>query len=308
MTLAAPQFHRLALLLAALIAAGFASAVRAEEFVKAFPVTSRPTVRVQGGDASVRIITEDTKQVEFRVKYNGYALDKDLQLDARNVGNEFELTEKEISRTKIVIGFARSRSVDIEVRMPREADLDVRTGDGSIEVATVDGNVDVHTGDGGIRAAHLTGRIDLEAHDGSINADSLKGELRLHAGDGAIEARNLDGTCNVSTGDGSIRIDGRFDGLDIRSGDGSVNARAVAGSAMTGPWSIRTGDGPVELAVPKEFKANLDASTGDGHINVDVPVTVQGKISNSSGHGAMNGGGPTLSIRTGDGSIRLNTL
>jgi DUF4097 and DUF4098 domain-containing protein YvlB len=306
MMFATPQLPRLALLLAALLAAGFASAVRAEDFVKSFPVTGRPTVRVQAGDASVRIVTEETKQVEFRVKYSGYTLDKNLYLEARNVGNEFELNERE--KSGITIGIARPKSVDIEVRMPRDADLQVRTGDGNIEVATVNGNVDVHSGDGRIRVAHLTGRIEIEARDGAINADTLKGDLKLHTGDGSIEARNLDGTCNVSTGDGSVRIDGRFDGLDIRSGDGSVNARAVAGSAMTGPWSIRTGDGPVELALPKEFKANLDASTGDGHIDVDLPVTVQGKISKASVRGAMNGGGPTLSIRTGDGSIRLDAL
>ena len=56
----------------------------------------------------------------------------------------------------------------------------------------------------------------------------------------------------------------------------------------------------------KSEQANIDASTGDGHISLGMPVTVEGTFSNSQIHGRMNGGGPALTIHTGDGSIRLS--
>lgn len=305
MHVATPQLTRIALLLAALLAAGFASTVRAEEYVRAFDVKERPTVRVKAGDSNIRVVTSDTPKVEFRVDYDGYTLGKSLFLDARTDGNEVELVER--TKVGLTIGIA-IRHINIVVHMPKEANLTVQTGDGNVEVASLNGGVTIRSGDGNLKVAQLSGVIDIQTHDGAIGADSLKGDLRLHTGDGDITARNLDGLCDASSGDGSIRIDGRFDALHLRSGDGSVRARVGAGSIMSNAWTIRTGDGPVDLGLPSDFKATLDASTGDGRISVDLPVTVRGKFSPSNVHGEMNGGGQTLSIRTGDGSIRLDTI
>jgi len=85
-----------------------------------------------------------------------------------------------------------------------------------------------------------------------------------------------------------------------------VNTSVLPGSKMSSSWSIRTGDGSVDLSLPADFQVNIDASTGDGHISVGLPVTVEGTFSNSQLHGKMNGGGQPLTIHTGDGSIRLS--
>jgi DUF4097 and DUF4098 domain-containing protein YvlB len=136
----------------------------------------------------------------------------------------------------------------------------------------------------------------------------VRGEMRLSTGDGNIDASGLDGRFVASTGDGHLKIDGRFDLLDLRTGDGNVDARAAAGSKMAGSWTVRTGDGNVVLRLPEGFQADLDAHTGDGHISMDFPVTVTGSVGRSSLRGKMNGGGSTLTVRTGDGSIRLERL
>jgi DUF4097 and DUF4098 domain-containing protein YvlB len=75
---------------------------------------------------------------------------------------------------------------------------------------------------------------------------------------------------------------------------------------MSAGWSIKTGDGSVDLEVPGDLQANVEASTHDGHISMGLPLTVEGSFSSSSIHGKLNGGGQTLTIRTGDGSIHLS--
>src|SRR5438876_1293967 len=85
-----------------------------------------------------------------------------------------------------------------------------------------------------------------------------------------------------------------------------VQTCALPISKMATSWTIRTGDGSVDLVLPADFQTNIDASTGDGHISLGVPVTVEGTFSNSQIHGKMNGGGQPLTIHTGDGSIRLS--
>jgi len=280
---------------------------RGEDYNKAFTVARRANVRVDTNDGSVRVSSSDTKQVEFRVEYHGLELGKNLRIDTRQDGDKIELTARMTGHWGFSINFGHSsKDLRIEVRMPKDADLQVETGDGSVQVDTVNGNVNVHTGDGSVRASQLAGTIDLHTSDGSITADTLKGDIRLRSGDGSIEARDLDGKVDADSGDGHIRLAGRFEALNVKTGDGSVDTKVLPGSKMTTSWNIRTGDGSVDILLPPDFQTNIDASTGDGHISLGIPVTVEGTFSSSQIHGKMNGGGQSLTIHTGDGSIRLS--
>jgi hypothetical protein len=290
---------------ALLAAAAIAPSVWAEDVVKTYTVTGRANVRVDTNDGSVRVTTSDTKQVEFRVEYQGLELGKNLHVDARQNGDKVELTARMTGHWGFSWG-NNTRRLHIEVRMPREADLNVETGDGSVQAESINGTVNVHTGDGSVKANALNGTIDLHTSDGSITVDGLKGDIRLRTGDGSIEAHEIDGKVEADTGDGHIRIAGRFDALNVKTGDGSVDTRVQPGSKMTTGWSIRTGDGSVDLVLPGDFQANINATTGDGHISLGIPVTVEGTFSKSEIRGKMNGGGQDLLIHTGDGSIRLS--
>jgi DUF4097 and DUF4098 domain-containing protein YvlB len=278
---------------------------RAEDVVKSFSVAGRANVRVDSNDGSVRVTTGDTKQVEFHVEYHGLELGKDLRVDARQNGDKVELTARVTGHWGFSWG-RTSRGLHIEVRMPRDGDLQVETGDGAVQADSINGTVNIHTGDGSVKANSLNGTIDLHTNDGSITVDALKGDIRLRTGDGSIEARDLDGKVDADSGDGHIRLIGRFDALNVKTGDGSVDTRVLTGSKMVSSWTIRTGDGSVDLVLPADFQTNIDASTGDGHISLGIPVTVEGTFSNSQIHGKMNGGGQPLTIHTGDGSIRLS--
>jgi DUF4097 and DUF4098 domain-containing protein YvlB len=290
---------------ALLAAAAIAPSARAEDVVKTYTVTGRANVRVDTNDGSVRVTTSDTKQVEFRVEYQGLELGKNLRVDSRQDGDKVELTARMTGHWGFSWGH-NSRGLHIEVRMPREADLQVETGDGSVQADSINGTVNVHTEDGSVKANSLSGTIDLHTSDGSITVDGLKGDIRLRTGDGSIEAHDIDGKVEADSGDGHIRIAGRFDALNVKTGDGSVDTRVQAGSKMASSWSIRTGDGSVDLVLPGDFQADINATTGDGHISLGIPVTVEGTFSKSEIRGKMNGGGQPLTIHTGDGSIRLS--
>jgi DUF4097 and DUF4098 domain-containing protein YvlB len=262
---------------------------------------------VETNDGSVRVTSTDAKHVEFHVEYQGYELGKNLRVDSRQEGDRVELIARVTGHWGIQFGWGHnSRRLHIEVRMPREGDLQVSTADGSVETSSINGNVNVHTGDGSVHANSLTGTIDLHTSDGSITVDTLKGDIRLRTGDGSIEARDLDGKVEADSGDGHIRMSGRFEGLNVKTGDGSVDTRVLPGSKMAASWTLRTGDGSVDLALPADFQADINATTGDGHISLGIPVIVEGTFSKSEVRGKMNGGGQPLTIHTGDGSIRLS--
>lgn len=275
------------LTLVAALALCAAASAHAEEWVKTYTISGRARVHVDSNDGAVRITTGDAPQVEFRVVYSGYTVDKDLAITSRQDGDSVEVSARE--RGHWGWGWnGGHRTLRIEVHMPRNADLSVDTGDGSVEADAVKGNVDIHTGDGHIRL------------------EGAQGNIKLRTGDGSIEGRDLDGHLEANSGDGHVTVEGRFDSLDIKTGDGSIHARANPGSKIQTGWNVRTGDGSVDMSLPGDLQANIDASTNDGRISLGIPVTVEGTFSTSQVHGKMNGGGQPLSIHTGDGSIRLS--
>jgi len=263
------------------------SPAHAEEVTKTFSISGRAKVRIQTDDGAVRVSTGDIKQVEIRVEYSGYKLDRDLRISTTQNGDSVDIAAKTTSGSWLSFG-VRHSSLRVEVHMPKDGDLEVTSGDGGVEVAAINGSLNVHTGDG-----HIT-------------VQGARGDMHLRAGDGHIEGRDLDGTLEAATGDGHINVTGRFDSLNLRSGDGSVTARALAGSKVLPSWTIHTGDGSVDLEIPGELQANLEASTHDGHISMGIQVTVEGSFSSSRVQGKINGGGGQVSIHTGDGSIHLS--
>lgn len=270
----------------ALLALSLAATTRAEEITRTYTISGRARVHVETDDGSVRVSTGDIKQVEIRVDYSGYKLDRNLSVNTNQSGDSVDVSVK--THGAFFSWGISHTNLRVEVHMPREADLTVRSGDGSIEVDSLNGNA------------------DLTAGDGHISAQGLRGNIRLHTGDGHIEARGLDGQVDASSGDGHINLEGRFDSLRIKTGDGSVTARANSGSRVNAPWDIHTGDGSVDLEIPGDLQANIEASTHDGHISLGLPVTVEGTFSSSRIQGKLNGGGQPLTIHTGDGSIHLN--
>jgi hypothetical protein len=274
---------------AAILAAALpllAATASAEEITKTFPVTGHAHLRVTTDDGAIRISTGDIHQIEVRVVYSGYKLDHDLHVSATQNGDTVDV-EAKTSGTFFSFGVHHT-NLRVEIHMPKDADLDATAGDGSIEANDVGGS------------------IDAKAGDGSITILGGKGNIRLRTGDGSIEARNLDGNVDATSGDGSIRLEGRFDVVNTRSGDGSVEVRAHQGSRVVSTWNLKAGDGSIDVAIPGDMQATIDASTHDGHISLGIPVTVDGTFTSSRINGKMNGGGQAIVVHTGDGSIHLN--
>jgi hypothetical protein len=246
-----------------------AASARAEDWSKRFTVSGKPEVRIDAGAAAVIVRAGAASVIEALVTTHGWRIGADgVQITERQTGNRVEIGIRTPDRHWDI----GPRSVRLELTVPPELSLDVRTEDGGVSVR------------------------------------GLKGDFRLVTGDGGIEAEALDGTLGAHTGDGGIRVRGRFDALDLRTGDGAVTAAIERGSKMTAPWSVHTGDGSVTLRVFEGFAADIDAQTGDGSISVNLPVATTGDQSGKGLRGKLNGGGATLRVETGDGAIHIDRL
>jgi DUF4097 and DUF4098 domain-containing protein YvlB len=259
------------LLFALLLGAGFAPGAHAASYLKSFAVAGHPHVRVLATNGAVRVTTSDSNQVEFIVTYDRGIVSADLPIDSRQTGDVVEL--RALTRTHSSWwdwSFFEGSHLDIEVRMPRNADLQINTSNGAVSLDTISGSVQVHTS----------------------NA--------------AINARGLDGHCVLTTSNGLVAASGRFQSLEIWSTNAAVSAHAQSGSRMDTGWSIRTTNGGIELAVPSDLKANLTAGTTNGGIMLRLPVAVQGEQRGAQLRGTLGGGGPELFVRTTNAGVRLD--
>jgi DUF4097 and DUF4098 domain-containing protein YvlB len=275
---------------AAALLAIAASPARADQWNKVYKLSGRPDVRVETNDAAIEVTAGDANAVTARVVTTGYAISP--------------------SEVRIERDFQDSNRIEIEVRVPHTGwswgvtNLSVRI---DLTVPRT-ANLNLHSADGHIRANSVTGDVQLESGDGSIEVSDLRGSVRLHTGDGHIEGSGMDGSLDASTNDGHIRVRGRFEALRLESGDGSVTAEVLPGSKLSNNWSIHTGDGSVTVRLADGLAADIEAHTGDGSISSQLPLTVSGILGQHDLRGKLGGGGPTLQIRTGDGSIRLERL
>jgi len=242
--------------------------MRADDWSKTYAISNQPDLRVETSDANLRVDTWDQRTIDVHVSTNHYKIGEGgIRIIEHQNGDNVEI-EIRYPHMNVVFGMHNYR-VDVDIHMPREGRVSLRTGDGSIQLA------------------------------------NFKGNMELESGDGHQEIDGADGNLRARTGDGHIRAMGRFDALELSTGDGRVEARALTGSTMSSSWSVRTGDGSVTLELPATFAADVDLHTSDGHISLDIPVSVEGRLGEKNIHGKINGGGNLLTVHTGDGSIRI---
>src|SRR5215468_12264351 len=105
-------------------------------------------VRIVADDGSVRVTTADIAQVQMRVESRGYDVEKDLDMSMTPRGNEVDIVVK--TRSHFAVFDFASRSLHIDVVIPRDTEVQVDSGDGSVAVEQIAGNLDIRTGDGSV--------------------------------------------------------------------------------------------------------------------------------------------------------------
>lgn len=169
------------------------------------------------------------------------------------------------------------------VRLPEQFDLDLRTGDGDVRVDRSRGTAEIETGDGDLSIGRLSGpSIRLHTSDGDVVADELEAEqIELRTSDGDIRVDRLAGRLDARTGDGDVRIAvARFAGLSVQTSDGDISVEADA-------------------------SIGADVELRGEDLYVDEAFGLSGRVRSRSISGAVNGGGPRLTLGTGDGEVAL---
>jgi DUF4097 and DUF4098 domain-containing protein YvlB len=208
-------------------------------------------------------------------------------------------------------------------------DLNLNTGGGSIKIIAAKGKINAESGGGGVVViSGLQGAV-LETGGGDIQVDRCSGQVKASTGGGSIDLGEIGGKAEIETGGGSIRLTSATGSVHAETSGGSIELNGVpSAQAETGAGGIvakfvstsgeptdsvlETSVGDITVYLSASLKINIRASieVANGHsIHSDFPdlkVTTEGGDwgpKSVSAEGSLNGGGPTLKVRTTTGDI-----
>jgi DUF4097 and DUF4098 domain-containing protein YvlB len=268
--------------------------------VKKFAVSATADVDVETFDGAIEVHSWDRSEVEIEVEKRAMdqSLVDEMKITAEQQGNKIVVKVAGPSSYEsrgIQIGVNFSPSARLRIALPRHTNLSARSNDGAITIEDVNGKVALNTGDGSVRVTRVAGDIVVRSGDGTIRMDAVEGNLDLETDDGSIAGEVKPSTLRAHTGDGAIRLE------------------LLPDSRMENDWDVQTSDGSVVLTLPGDFAAELDAESRDGAVRSNHPaITSERREGDSeerrrSLRATIGEGGKILRVRTGDGSIRIES-
>lgn len=312
----------LAPVLLALALPGLCSAAGIE---RTFDVGPGGRLRVDAESTAVEVRGDSNAGVQIELTRRGDdagEIEADYDVDISQNGNEVVV---EIRR-KRSWSFSRlfsQRSLELEVAVPNRFDADVDTSGGSVTVADLDGEVKAETSGGSLRLESIDGKVNGRTSGGGIHLDELSGPVEVKTSGGSIRIGEVGGEVRAFTSGGSIDVDHAGGPIEVKTSGGSIDIREARGAviASTSGGSIRarildqpaddcrltTSGGSVTVSLEGGIALDIDAEASGGRVDSDLGGSLQAVSSSRSRlSGKLNGGGPTLLLRTSGGSVHLN--
>ncbi len=206
------------------------------------------------------------------------------------------------------------------IRVPKTFNSELRTGGGTIMVAEITGTVSADTSGGKLKFTHLKGptgattsggSIELSGCEGPLKVDTSggrieaidgSGSLEAHTSGGAIVVRNFSGDTKVETSGGRLSFENINGKIFGRSSGGSISAKLK--SPVPGDVNLETSAGSIDVLVPPDAGLDVEAEASSGRVTSELPF-IGTRTDRDSMKGKINGGGKSLVLRSGAGSISI---
>jgi DUF4097 and DUF4098 domain-containing protein YvlB len=206
------------------------------------------------------------------------------------------------------------------VRVPKTFNSELRTAGGGIICAELTGTMSADTSGGKLKFTRLRGATGATTSGGSIELNGCEGPLKVDTSGGRIEAidgsgsleartsggsivvRNFGGDTKVETSGGRLSFENINGKITGRTSGGSITARLK--SPVPGDVDLETSAGSIEVTVPPDAGLDIEAEASSGRVTSDLPF-VGTRTDRDSMKGKINGGGKSLLLRSGAGSISI---
>jgi DUF4097 and DUF4098 domain-containing protein YvlB len=255
-------------------------------FDKQFAANAGGTLKFDTDFGDVTISGSDSNQVTIHAVIKG---------DQRPV-KDYEISAESSNESVIL----RGRNIDYDwfdspslkvtytIQVPRNYDVQVHSARGNLELRDFNGKVFADSSRGNVNVVAINGSIQIDSSRGNVHGSRLTGSVRAASSRGNIEFDQVEGP------------------MDLSNSRGNVNVKLVNTNHGA---NIDASRGNINIQVPKQFAANLNARADRGTIHSDLPITTTDR---SFGHrqdtliGTINGGGKELRIDASRGNVSIN--
>jgi DUF4097 and DUF4098 domain-containing protein YvlB len=219
-------------------------------------------------NADVRVVV--SKSIRAMDEKEGADLTKDYGVVIEESGGAFEI------RPKTGMTLKRRVRLDLEIHVPRQSQLDLRTERGGIIVNGLSGNMVASSRGGDVEIRDVSGNIDAEMRGGDIRVANVKGDVKVAGRGSDIEISQVTGQAAVN-GEftGTTRVKNVAKEARFNSRRTDLLVTALKGSFELGGGSLEVFDAGNVTVSTTSYDMTLENVTGRISIdnrngNVDV--------------------------------------
>ncbi len=193
--------------------------------------------------------------------------------------------------------------MDVTVRVPRGAPVELRANTGETRLMGINGNVTIEQENGRLILEDMQGTVKAVVKQGEIESTATVGAIDLGASEG-ITVRKALGPVRVQSSGGNTLVDTPGAAVYARSRGGDV--RLIALDGVRGDYDIAAEDGNVSLAIRPDADALFIVNVYGGKIVSSVPLTgtIEGDTHTSQGH--LNAGTHRVVVEARRGNIVID--
>jgi len=291
-------------LAAALIASVSLSAEKT--FDKRFNVAPGGHLRLDTDVGSVDVVGGAGHEVVIHAELSGSdAFLADLKVTAEQASSGVTVTARKAHESWFNWFDFGEKRVQFTIDVPRDYSIELRTSGGHLDVRSVNAPVRGTTSGGNIVVRDVTGSVKMHTSGGNIDAERINGTTELGTSGGNISVTDTrGGDLDAHTSGGGIRLKNIDASVRADTSGGSVYAEIRSNHGI----SLSTSGGTINLFLPEDVGASVDASTSGGRVSSALPFTSTETADPSHLRGAVHGGGQQVVLHTSGGSIHLGPL
>ncbi len=313
-----------------LLATGSLALAATEEHVnKRFTVQAGGTLIVNVDFGSIDVSTNDTgevvvdvlRKVTLATKDEEEAFLADQPIEFAQEGNSLTITSRTANKNNSPSRGPQRTEGKYTITVPAQFGAQLKTGGGTVAVNDLTGDVNAASSGGGLQFARLHGPLDGKTTGGPIQVTGCEGMQQVKTTGGRIDVSGGAGSFDGKTSGGPVTVKNFRGSVQAKSSGGPINIENVTGkvdgktsggaisavfaSPVSDEVNLATSGGGVTLRVPENSAFDLDASTTGGSVTSELLVETTDKPSRNRLRGPVNGGGKTVTLHTGGGSIQV---
>ncbi len=182
-----------------------------------------------------------------------------------------------------------------------------RSGDGAsltVRLPDADG-VSIGTGNGSVIVAGLAGNLEIRTSNGPIRVTGHRGQARIDTSNGSVRVREHVGAVYADTSNGSVEIEGVDGAVTADTSNGHIEV--TLGPDDPGPLHLDTSNGSITVHVGPGFAGAVSLDTSNGSITVrDETGRIRSQtLSSSRGQLVIGEGGAPSRLDTSNGRITM---